>query len=100
MRRAGRLAVPRVSPFASAGELSVLDGSLDVLQPFTDRLIFSVRYLSTEKEAVDTESFPVGGTSIDSGFREELNLKRCRVSSSSPRFLVDFCKLSSGYAVS
>ena len=65
----------------------------------TDRLTFSVRYLSTEKEAVNTESFPVGGTSIDSGFREELNLKRCRVSSSSPRFLVDFCKFLSGYVV-
>jgi hypothetical protein len=47
MRRAGAPAVPRVSPFASVAELSVLDGSLYVLQPFTDRLIFSVRYLPT-----------------------------------------------------
>jgi len=98
VRRAGRLAVPRVSAFASADELSVLDGSLYVLQPFTDRLTFSVRYLFTEKEAVNTESFPEGGTSIDSVFRED-NLKRSCVSKYDPRFLVDFIKLISDYFV-
>jgi hypothetical protein len=98
MRRTGTSAVPRVSPFASAGELSVLDGSLYVLQPFTDRLTFSVRYLFTEKEAVNTESFPEGGTSIDSVFRED-NLKRSCVSKYDPRFLVDFLKLISDYFV-